>query len=149
MMPELPILDSHQRFQQDWRDIVGRGPESPHSARRRKQRDTFALAVDDLRAGRGEAIQIRWERAVEGERGANHRQHCTCHPEDDRTHRHGDHYSAARTLIRAAAWRAKTPGRYMSLKSAPGSSNEPGVTARKRTATRKAGAPDSSATTAE
>ena len=42
-------------------------------------------------------------------------------------------------VIRLAAWRANTPGRYMSATSAPGSSNVPGVTARTRTASRKSG----------
>ena len=57
-------------------------------------------------------------------------------------------HSAATMVIRVAAWRANTAGRYMSATSAPGSSNVPGVTARTRTASRKFGFSPVSATTA-
>ena len=57
-------------------------------------------------------------------------------------------HSAATMVIRAAACRANTAGRYMSATSAPGSSNVPGVTARTRTASRKSGFSAVSATTA-
>ena len=57
-------------------------------------------------------------------------------------------HSAATMVIRPAAWRANTAGRYMSATSAPGSSNVPGVTARTRTASRKSGFSLVSATTA-
>ncbi len=68
MMPEMAVLGGHQGVQQHRRDLVGRRAEPPDPAGRRQQRDGSALAIEDLRARRGDAAQVRRIQPVEDNR---------------------------------------------------------------------------------
>src|SRR5271166_3470120 len=155
VVPEAPVLHSDQQIgEQRW---CGVNMEPPDAAWRGEKGERSVLAVEDLGADRVKTGEVGREGVIQRrcERGKQEDERWEETKEKTPPSRKGrgsifslSPHSVPTTVMRPAACRANTPGRYMSATSAPGSSYVPGVTARTRTASRKSGCSGVSATPA-